>query len=410
MTLRLALLLCGFCGVVNAATPLDALLQAARAANPDWQAAQLDAAAAAEKIEAAGALPDPLLRIELENLTRNGSQSPTLAPGRVGDSKYSLLQPLPFWGKRDLRQELASRQAELARGRAGETWADTAARIKNLYTQHWLDSQSRRLGLENIALTERLEQIAHTRYASGLAPQQDAIRAQVERTGLESELLALDSELQQLRAGLNALLARPVATPLPETDALPPLPAPLDAAALKQRLFAGNPLWQQAEAGVGGAETSRDLVYRNRYPDFTVGVVPMQVQSRVESWSLMFEMNLPLQQASRRSQEREVERQLEAAQARRNALRHRLESELDAILAGLESARLSETLNRQRLLPQAELSFQAALAGYENGQVDFATLLDAQRQIRAARLALLKARASQQLRLADLERLLGEPL
>jgi outer membrane protein TolC len=42
--------------------------------------------------------------------------------------------------------------------------------------------------------------------------------------------------------------------------------------------------------------------------------------------------------------------------------------------------------------------------------VDFATLLDAQRQIRNARLALLRAQASQQQRLADIERLLGEDL
>jgi outer membrane protein TolC len=50
------------------------------------------------------------------------------------------------------------------------------------------------------------------------------------------------------------------------------------------------------------------------------------------------------------------------------------------------------------------------LAGYETGKVDFATLLDAQRQIRNARLALLRAQASQQLRLAEIERLLGEDL
>ena len=63
-----------------------------------------------------------------------------------------------------------------------------------------------------------------------------------------------------------------------------------------------------------------------------------------------------------------------------------------------------------RLLPQSELTFQAALAGYENGKVDFATLLDAQRQIRQARLNQLKARAETQARLAELEKIIGEDL
>ena len=54
--------------------------------------------------------------------------------------------------------------------------------------------------------------------------------------------------------------------------------------------------------------------------------------------------------------------------------------ELGENLAGLDAARRSEALIGGQLLPQSELSFRSALAAYENGKVDFATLLDAQRQ------------------------------
>jgi outer membrane protein TolC len=101
---------------------------------------------------------------------------------------------------------------------------------------------------------------------------------------------------------------------------------------------------------------------------------------------------------------------LEAAAARQEALGHRLMGELNAALNNLDGARSTEQITRTRLLPQAELTFKSALAGYENGKVDFATLLDAQRQIRNAKLALLRAQASQQMRLAEIERLLGEDL
>ena len=136
----------------------------------------------------------------------------------------------------------------------------------------------------------------------------------------------------------------------------------------------------------------------------------MQVGDRVDAWNLMLELNIPLQQGTRRSQERETERMLEAAAARKEALGYRLSGDLSAALSNLAAARSTEEITRNRLLPQAELTFKSALAGYENGKVDFATLLDAQRQIRNARLALLRAQANQQLRLADIERLLGEDL
>lgn len=389
---------------------VDSLLAAAREASPDWRMARLEAEAARERIEAAGALPDPVLRIELENITKNGSQGATLNPTRTGDTKYTLMQPLPFWGKRDLKREVAAAEAEQAQGRSSDTWSEIATRIKGLYAQYWLNHHSLKLLRENMALSGQLEQIAQARYAGGLAAQQDAIRAQVERSLLESEQVAMENELRQVATALNAMLARQGNAPLAEPQALRAVPAKLDAAALTERLLANNPQVAIEAARLGGAEKNRDLAYRNRYPDLTVGIAPMQVQNRVDAWSLMLEMNLPLQQGSRRSMERESERMLEAAAARKEALGHRLHGELSATLAALEAARSTAEISQNRLLPQAELTFKAALAAYETGKVDFATLLDAQRQIRNARLTLLRAQANQQLRLADIERLIGESL
>ena len=62
------------------------------------------------------------------------------------------------------------------------------------------------------------------------------------------------------------------------------------------------------------------------------------------------------------------------------------------------------------MLPQAELTSQSALASYETGKVDFATLLDAQRQIRQVKQNQIKARFEAQARLAEIERLIGEDL
>lgn len=389
---------------------VESLLAAAREHSPDVRMVRLEAEAARERIQPAGALPDPVLRIELENITRNGSQNATLDPTRSGDTKYTLMQPLPFWGKRDLRRDVASAEATQAEGRASDTWAEVASRIKTLYAQYWLTGQSLQLTRENIELTRRLEQIAQARYAGGLAAQQDAIRAQLERSAMDAELVGMESELHHQMVFINAMLARPSGAALAEPAALRTIPARLDGAVLNDRLLAANPQLASEAARVGGAEKSRELAYRNRYPDLTLGVAPMQVGNRVDAWSLMLEMNLPLQQGTRRSQERESERMLEAAAARKEALGHRLMGELNSALNNLEGARTTEQITRTRLLPQAELTFKSALAAYENGKVDFATLLDAQRQIRNARLALLRAQASQQIRLAEIERLLGEDL
>jgi outer membrane protein TolC len=154
----------------------------------------------------------------------------------------------------------------------------------------------------------------------------------------------------------------------------------------------------------------RALTYRERYPDVNVGIAAMQERNRVASYDLMFEINIPLQQDSRRAKEREAEHMLDAARSRREATLNQIKAELAESLAALHAARRVEELASMSLLPQAELTLQSALAGYETGKVDFAAVLDAQRQIRKAREDLVRAKVLQEMRRADIERALGEEL
>jgi outer membrane protein TolC len=189
-----------------------------------------------------------------------------------------------------------------------------------------------------------------------------------------------------------------------------PSAATLDFAALEGRLRGKNPQLFADEARIRAAEKNRDLTYRNRYPDFALGISPIQMGKRVSEWELMLEFNLPLQQESRRSQEREAEKMIDVTRARKEASANQLLADLSENLSGAEAARRTEMLTQTSLLPQAELTFQAALASYETGKVDFATLLDAERQILKARQDIIKAQAEQQARLADIERIVGEDL
>ncbi|MEN6585772.1 MAG: TolC family protein [Sulfuricella sp.] len=392
---------------------VESLLELARSRNPDFAAANHEAQAAAERVYPAGSLPDPTLRTELRDITNQGSDAaPSLLPSRIGSTKYTLIQPVPFWGKRDLRRDVAEAEAHQASGLAAQSWDELAASIKTLYAQYYALAETEKLTRELLEFAGSLEKISRARYASGLVPQQDVIRAQVEQTGMRAELVNIENEHHHSMVKLNALLSRPAMAPLAEPLALRPLPPPsrLDYGALEARMRSHNPQLFIAEERVVAATKSRELAYRNRYPDFNLGISPIQVGSRINEWELMIELNIPLQQKSRRSQEREAQSVLAAAESRRESTQNRLLAELAENLSALESARRVETLTRDSFLPQAELSFKSALAGYENGKVDFASLLDAQRQIRKAKLDMLKAQAEEQTRLAEMERLLGEDL
>jgi outer membrane protein, heavy metal efflux system len=392
---------------------LAGLLDYAREHNPEFAAARYEADAAQQRVQSASALPDPVLRTELMDITNQGTNKGTsLLPSQVGGTKYTLMQNVPWFGKRDLQREVAEAQVAQTDGQVTATWADLSSKIKSVYAQYYYLSGSGRLARETLDLMTSLEQIAQSRYANGLAAQQEVIRAQVEQTGLRSELLDLENERHHSQSRLNSLLSRPAMAALAQPASLRRLPAPaqLDYEVLEQKLRARNPQLLIADARIVSAEKSRDLAYTNRYPGFTLGVAPTQSGSSIKTWDLMVEFSIPLQQGSRRSQEHEAESMLAASSSRKEALLNQMLADLSESISGLETARRSEELVVAQLLPQAELTYQSALAGYENGKVDFATLLDAQRQILKARQQQLKSQLEAQLRLAEIERLLGEEL
>ena len=392
---------------------VEELLALAQAQNPELASMRYEADALAERINSASALPDPVFRIQLQDFTNKASgAATTLVPSEVGSTYYRVMQPVPFWGKRDLKRDIAEAESSQAKGRTGTTWAELAAKIKTDFAQYYLVINSRKLTQEMLDLTLNLERIAKSRYATGLAPQQDVIRAQVEQTGLRRDLVMLETERHHNMTRLNTLLLRDPYAPLADPQRLRPLPVPakLEFSVLAERLRNHSPQLFTLGAQFAAADKSRELAYKNRYPDFTLGVGATQVGNDIKMWELMVEFNIPLQQGSRRGQEHEAENMLAAAQSRKDAAANQLLGELVEYSSALDAARQVESLTSTSLLPQAEATLQAAYVGYQNGKVDFATLLDAQRQILKAKLDVLNSQAQEQASLAQIEKLLGEEL
>jgi outer membrane protein TolC len=388
------------------------LLSWADAHNPELAAMRYETDAARERISPAGALPDPLLRVEFQDFAgRDAPDGFNPFPGKGNGTKYTLMQSIPLWGKRDLRKEVATAQLEQFKGRRLISVAETHAQIKNAYAQYFQTVGLKKLNEDILTLLGDLESVTRVRYASGLVPQQDAIRAQVEKTTLQSEIISLETEQQQAKARLNAILGRtqnaPLAT-LPELRRLPP--EKLDTAALQQKVIRNNPLLATQLAQISAADANKRLIEKNRYPDLTLGIAPTQRGSNISSWEAMVEVNIPIRFDTRRSQESEATAMLDAARERRNGIENQMIGELQENLVAFEAAEKQGRLITYTLLPQAELTFRSALAGYENGKVDFATLLDAQRAIRLARQGQIKMRVEQEVRLAEIERMIGEDL
>ncbi len=387
---------------------VDELLAYARQNNPELRMSAMEAQAAQSRVASASALPDPRFQIEMMDVNNAGSNGSTsLVPGEVGTTRYALIQPLPFWGKRGLRGEVAAAQASQSATAHDALALDIEMNIKSAYARYYQAVGQLRILDETLGLLDAIERQALSRYGVGLVPQQDVLRAQSELTALKLERLEAERRRRDAVARINALLPRPADAPLAEPVSLPAAPPTLALSSLWASVQDRSPELARERYAATAAEKGRELSYRNRYPDFAVGVRDNRPRSGLETWDVMLEVNIPLQQGSRRAQEGESEHRLEAAHARVAAVESRLQGRLGQAHAGFEASSDKVRLLRDTLLPQARATLAAAQAGYETGRVNFNTLLDAERQILRVRLSLLDAEAEQATRLAEIEQLVG---
>lgn len=393
---------------VELGATLPPLLELLERQSPELRAVGHESWAARERIRSAGTLPDPMLTFEEMGISRD---NPTLAPSGVGSTRYALRQTFPLGGKRALAREIAEAGAEQAKAREQLSRIELRSLVKLAFSEYQYAHAATLVTNELRGLVDELERITLARYSVGLAPQQDVIRAQTEQTSLHNELLVLERDRRSTVARLNGILARPANSPLAAPAGWPALPARVPTLSeLLARTGQGNPQLAELGAQIKEAQRAQTLAQRSWIPDITVGTAVVQMGNRAQEFELMLEMNIPLWGKRRSAEQREAASLRYAAEARREAVSSRLAGNIGETWSALETAMRQHELTERTILPQAELTYQSALASYQTGKVDFATLLDAQRQIRQLRLSLLSLALEQRVQVVELERLVGEEL
>ncbi len=373
--------------------------------NPELRAMDFETQAAEARILPAGALPDPMASVGFRGLDPD---KPWRTAGAEREVNYALRQRFPLWGKRGLARTAASQDA-IAVGLDRITTArDLLADAEAAYVRYWHADQAVAVLDRRIALLRQVEEIAGVRYALGRAAQQDAIRAQVEQTSLQRERIERLATKQEAAATLNAVLGRRSDAPLATPGEAPRLA--VHSASLAEALddADAHPAVRSQQARAEAARTNVVLQRRNRFPDITLGVGAMQLGNGLESTELMLEVEIPFQQRARRERERESRLLEDAALARRDATLRAVEESGASAWSQWTSARERRALIENTLLPQADATWQSALASYQVGEVDFGTLLEALNEWQGADLARVDALRDELLGAAAVRAIEGE--
>lgn len=359
---------------------LKELIQEALENNPKLEAAVQRALSAEKIIPQAGALPDPQLTFSLSNLPVNSfsfDQDPMT--GKV----IGVMQMFPFPGKLSLATDIAEFEAAAIKYQQEEIRNQVIQMVKQTYFDLYTIDRALETTEKNKALMEQFVHVAETKYATGSGLQQDVLRAQVEISKLEDDLIMWQQKRLSFVARLNALLNRPVDTlvdkTLPELK-LPDSPATIFSA---EQIEQNRPLLKAWNERIQKAETAVKLAERDIWPNFTIGASYRQRDDLADGrqltdfFSATVSMNIPLY-FNRKQKAKVAEKGLNynATKSEYENVKINVLSQVESILAELERNRKRVELYKGGILLQAQQSLESAHAGYRVGKVDFLTLIN----------------------------------
>lgn len=347
----------------------EELVRLALARNPELRAAVKRLEVAIEQVPQDASAPEPEIRLALtiEEFFES-----------LASFMIELMQPVIFPGKLEAKARVALERAWEEWEKLQERTLQIRADVATAYAEiHSLD-HALRIAEENRKLVEQLEIVARTRFEARQVPQQDVLKVRVRALEIENEIIRMTRERREAEAMLNMLLGRPDMAPIgtatvPDTTEEPAAVAHLLEFALQRRpeVAAATHAMRRAIAMLRMAELEI-------WPD----VVPGAEYERMRGgdWTLEPSLTIPLPflrpgrleaiRAQARAMLGETWHMYEAA-------RVEIARQVAAAHARVRETRASVELYREKLRPQAKQTYEAALAGYRSGEVDFLTSIDA---------------------------------
>jgi cobalt-zinc-cadmium efflux system outer membrane protein len=290
---------------------------------------------------------------------------------------FMASQDLPFPGKRGLRGDIASREADQVEQQLARARLRIAADVRRAYYGLLLARELQTLTRQQRETWRETEGVVRARYAVGQGAQQDVLRVQVELTRVEQSEAEQAAEADIRLAELNRLLARPPNSPIETSGKLTLRPLGRSVPEVVEQARAASPELASSRLAVERGRLVLALAQKEYKPDFALQAAYMNRGALAPMWQAGLGVTLPLQRARRAAAVAEAKALTEASQRLAESIDLQLRYRTQERFTRLKSAERIIALYDKGIVPQDRMSVEAALANYQTGRVPFVTVLEA---------------------------------
>jgi outer membrane protein TolC len=374
--------------------PLAEALKIGEKISPRLAAQSAALAATEELVPRAGELPDPKLRIGVDNLPVNGADRFRYDSDFMTMRKIGVMQDFPNGEKRKLRGERAARERDLEAANLAAQRAGVQREVALAWLELYFAQQARTPLVELVGELQLQLDTVSAAIAAGRQNTADALALRGAGVAAQDRVIEQDRSIERARYALAAWLredaSRPLAAP-PDTGRFDHPPTALLANLHEhpeQRIYAEREALARTDIALAAnskkSDWSLEVAYGQRGPAFSNMI------------SVMVSIDLPWEAEKRQDRDLAAKRLLaDQAQAQVEEARRMHEAELHGLHADWQTAGVRIERFEKLLLPLARERVAAALAAYRGGRGELAMVLEARRAEAEARLASVQAHLEQ---------------
>lgn len=392
--------------------------------NPDIEAAEENARSKVERIRQVTALPDPFLNMKV---------MPEPVRTAEGDNFFimGVSQKIPVQEKLDRAGRVAYEETRVALQQWQATRLRVIADVKRAYFQLYVIDRSVDVTQANQDLVRGLIDVARAQVAVGRRSQDDVLRAQVELSNLEAELIILRQRRVTIVARLNEILDRQPRTEIKTPDEFGVRDVQLTIDELLTKAADANPDLRRIKHQIESDRESLELAKLAYWPDFAIGFEWISMESRdsfrpppnamtgqrpivsnmsedgSDNWAITFGFTLPIWYEKIQGGIEEATRRLASSRAQYRSTANRIEFAVEDSLERVVSQQDLARIFRDTIIPQAEQTYRVSQASYSAGTSDFLYVIDNWRNWLVFTIQYYRSMGELERSVADLEQALG---
>jgi outer membrane protein TolC len=348
----------------------------ALARNPGLLASKEQVEQARAAVVTATAFPDPTLAVDVA-----GQRRP-LNPNSNNSNDIGFGVTFPFPGKTRLRGEVAKADLAAAEFTLTQLRQSVASQTAQAYDailvalRHAEDlKQGKELALDFLAKTK-------ARFLAGTVPKVDVVKAQVDVSQADNDLIANERSLLTAQANLNRLLGRSGGAPITTTDSLEVPASIAELEALEKLAQSSRPELRSLEIQRQGASAATRLARRYWAPDLNLTFSRNAVDGSPTTYTTGVGIGFPIffRQHLQGEVASAIHREQELA-ANVSDLVAQVSLDVRTSYASASTALRQAIFLRDELLPEAREVYRVASVSYGLGGTSALELLDAKRTL-----------------------------